>query len=191
MEIKHYSVLKNEVIDKMDIKPDGIYVDATLGLGGHSEEIAKRLTTGKLICFDQDEKAMASAKERLGEYKDRIHFVESNFANLKEELSKLGISKIDGILYDLGTSYYQLTDESRGFTYHGETELDMRMDLSKEFSAYDVVNEYSEEELSRVFREFGDEKQHRRLASAIVEAREIKPIKLNTELNEIIKSVKG
>lgn len=189
-EIKHYSVLLKETIDRMEINPTGTYVDMTLGLGGHSEAIAERLTTGRLVSFDQDEIAIENAKKRLDRF-DNITFVKSNFRHIKQELAKLGINKVDGVLYDLGTSFYQLTDKNRGFTYHGETSLDMRMDLQGEITAADVLNTYEEDQLSWVFKKYGDEKKSRQLAKAIVERREIEEFKTNTQLNEVIKAVKG
>ncbi len=189
--MKHYTVLKSEAIEKLKINKDGIYVDATLGLGGHSEEIAKKLNGGKLICFDQDEKAIEFSKNRLSKYKN-VLFVKSNFKNLKIELEKININKIDGIIYDLGTSYYQLTDEDRGFSYHGENiELDMRMDLNLKIDAKHILNNYSQEELSNIFWKYADEKYSRKIAEKIIEYRENKELKTNTELNKIIKDVKG
>lgn len=189
-EINHYSVLLKETINKMEIDPKGIYVDMTLGLGGHSEQIAKRLTTGRLISFDQDEIAIARAKNRLKKY-ENITFVKSNFRFIKEELAKIGINKVDGILYDLGTSFYQLTDENRGFTYHGESILDMRMDLQGKVTAADILNTYDEKKLSWIFKKYGDEKKSKQLAKAIVERREVVKFETNVQLNEIIKEVKG
>ncbi len=186
--MKHYSVLSKETIDKLKIKADGVYVDATLGLGGHTRLIAEK--AAKVISFDQDPQAMDHAKNELKDF-DNITFVADNFRHLEARLQELGIEKIDGILYDLGTSYYQLTDEDRGFTYHGETILDMRMNPSQSKSALEVLNGYTEERLAEIFFEYGDEPKARQLAKAIVEFRQEQKIELNTQLNEIIKSVKG
>ncbi len=188
--MKHYSVLAKETIDRLKIKKDGIYIDCTLGLGGHTRLLAEAANEGKVISFDQDPNAMAKAKENLQDL-DNIIFIEDNFANIKSRVDELGISKVDGILYDLGTSYYQLTDEDRGFTYHGETKLDMRMNPNQELSAIEVVNQYSKDELVNIFYKYGDEPKAHRIAEAIIEYRQDKQITLNTELNEIIKSVKG
>lgn len=188
--MKHYSVLANETIQRLKIKEDGIYVDCTLGLGGHTRLIAQLATKGKVISFDQDSKALGQAKENLKDLTN-VEYVNDNFKNIKERVNELGIDKVDGILYDLGTSYYQLTDEERGFTYHGESTLDMRMNPDQEFSALDVVNKYTKEELEDIFFKYGDEPKAKRIAEAIVNYRQEKEIKLNTELNEIIKSVKG
>lgn len=186
--MKHYSVLSIETIDKLNIKSDGIYVDATLGLGGHTRLIAEKAK--KVVSFDQDAQALEHAKNELKEF-DNILFIKDNFKNLKSQLENNNIHKIDGILYDLGTSYYQLTDENRGFTYHGESKLDMRMNSDNEKSAINVINEYSEKELVDIFFKYGDEPRARQIAKAICEYRINKKITLNTQLNEIIKSVKG
>ncbi len=188
--MKHYSVLSKEAIDKLKINPKGVYVDATLGLGGHAKLIAEKLEGGRLIAFDQDLEALTFAKKELKNYSNII-FINDNFKNLKRQLENNNISKIDGIIYDLGTSYFQLTTESRGFTYHGEATLDMRMDQNQSLSAYEVINTYSEKELADIFWKFGDEKQARTLAKKIVEKRAIEKIKTNIQLNEIIKDVKG
>ncbi|BDU67563.1 MAG: ribosomal RNA small subunit methyltransferase H [Candidatus Tyloplasma litorale] len=188
--MKHYSVLSNEVIKKLNIKKDGIYIDCTLGLGGHTSLIAKKANKGKVVAFDQDPNAMSKAKENLSKYKN-ILYVEDNFKNIKINLEKLGIKKVDGILYDLGTSYYQLTDEKRGFTYHGESTLDMRMNPNQNISAINILNEYSKDELAEIFFKYGNEKKSHKLAQAIVDYRKNNKITLNTQLNEIIKSVKG
>ncbi len=188
--MKHYSVLAKETIDRLKIKKDGIYIDCTLGLGGHTRLIAEKAIDGKVISFDQDPNAMKKAKENLSDLSNII-FVEDNFSNIKSKVDELGIDKVDGILYDLGTSYYQLTDEARGFTYHGESELDMRMNPSQELSAIEVLNEYTKEQLTDIFYKYGDEPKAPRIAQAIVEYRQNEKIILNTQLNEIIKSVKG
>lgn len=190
MDYNHFSVLKEETIDKLNINPDGVYVDATVGMGGHTKEIAERLSKGKIISFDQDSNAINYCKNKLSKYKNII-FVNSNFKNLKKELSKLGIEKIDGILYDLGASNYQFKDPSRGFTYRELSKLDMRMDVNSKLNAIDVINDYSESKLSKIFKEYGDEKNSSKLAKEIVLIRKNKKIKTNKELNEIITNVKG
>ncbi len=188
--MKHYSVLAKETVERLKIKKDGIYIDCTLGLGGHTRLLAEAASEGTVISFDQDPHAMAQAKENLKDL-NNIIFVEDNFANIKSRVDELGIGKVDGILYDLGTSYYQLTDEARGFTYHGESTLDMRMNTEQSLSAIEVLNEYSKDQLVDIFYKYGDEPKAHRIAEAIVEYRQHKKITLNTELNEIIKSVKG
>jgi 16S rRNA (cytosine1402-N4)-methyltransferase len=188
MEFHHVSVLLNECIDGLNIKPDGVYVDCTMGGAGHSIEIVKKLSSeGLFIGFDQDINAINTAKERLSEYSDRVKFVHSNFENIKSELEKLGITKIDGVLADLGVSSHQLDEADRGFSYMQDAPLDMRMDVRSEFSAYDVVNNYSEDELNRIIKEYGEENWSRRIAKFIVEAREEYPIQNTGELVEIIK----
>lgn len=188
MEFHHVSVLLNECIDGLNIKPDGVYVDCTMGGAGHSIEIVKNLSSeGLFIGFDQDINAINTAKERLSEYSDRVKFVHSNFENIKSELEKLGITKIDGVLADLGVSSHQLDEADRGFSYMQDAPLDMRMDVRSEFSAYDVVNNYSEDELNRIIKEYGEENWSRRIAKFIVEAREESPIQNTGELVEIIK----
>ena len=188
MEFHHVSVLLNECIDGLNIKPDGVYVDCTMGGAGHSKEIVKNLSSeGLFIGFDQDINAINTAKERLSEYSDRVKFVHNNFENIKSELEKLGITKIDGVLADLGVSSHQLDEADRGFSYMQDAPLDMRMDVRSEFSAYDVVNNYSEDELNRIIKEYGEENWSRRIAKFIVEAREESPIQNTGELVEIIK----
>ncbi len=188
MEFHHVSVLLNECIDGLNIKPDGVYVDCTMGGAGHSKEIVKKLSSeGLFIGIDQDINAINTAKERLNEYSDRVKFIHSNFENIKSELEKLGITKIDGVLADLGVSSHQLDEADRGFSYMQDAPLDMRMDVRSEFSAYDVVNSYSEDELNRIIKEYGEENWSRRIAKFIVEARKESPIKNTGELVEIIK----
>ena len=187
-EFKHYSVMLQETIDMLDVKSDGIYVDCTLGGGGHSLEIAKRLDKGRLICIDRDMDAINAGKERLSEHLDKVTFVNSNFKNIKDVLSELGIEKVDGITADLGVSSYQFDTVERGFSYHGDAPLDMRMNREDSFSAYDLVNTYSEDELNRVISEYGEEKFASRIARAIVIERQKKEIKTTLELVEIIKS---
>ena len=188
MEFKHYSVMLNETIEQLNIRPDGIYVDGTLGGAGHSSEIAKRLTTGRLIGIDQDADAIAAASERLKDYKDKVPIVRSNYAQMKEVLHNLGIEKVDGILLDLGVSSFQLDTPERGFTYRSEdAPLDMRMDDRQKLTARDIVNEYSEMELFRIIRDYGEDRFAKNIAKHIVSAREQKPIETTGELNAIIK----
>ena len=187
MEFHHISVLLNECIDNLNIRPDGIYVDGTMGGGGHSLEIAKRLTTGRLICIDQDPNAHEAAGKRLAEYKDRITFVRDNFGNIKSILDSLGREKIDGMLLDIGVSSHQLDEAERGFSYQQDAPLDMRMNPDRPFSAYDVVNGYDEDELDRVIFTYGEERWARRIAQFIVKEREAKPIETTGELVDIIK----
>ena len=187
MEFHHISVLLNEGIDNLNIRPDGIYVDGTMGGGGHSLEIAKRLTTGRLICIDQDPNAHEAAGKRLAEYKDRITFVRDNFGNIANILNSLGIEKIDGMLLDIGVSSHQLDEAERGFSYQQDAPLDMRMNPDRPFSAYDVVNGYDEDELDRVIFTYGEERWARRIAQFIVKEREAKPIETTGELVDIIK----
>ena len=159
MEFNHVSVLLDECIDNLNIKEDGVYVDCTMGGAGHSKEIVKRLSKdGLFIGFDQDKNAIATAKERLAEYSDRVRFVHSNFSNIKEELEKIGVYKIDGVLADLGVSSHQLDEADRGFSYMHDAPLDMRMDIRKPFSAYDVVNTYTEEQLAKIIKDYGEDK---------------------------------
>ena len=180
-------MLLNECIDNLNITPDGIYVDGTMGGGGHSLEIAKRLTTGRLICIDQDPNAHEAAGKRLAEYKDRITFVRDNFGNIANILDSLGIEKIDGMLLDIGVSSHQLDEAERGFSYQQDAPLDMRMNPDRPFSAYDVVNGYDEDELDRVIFTYGEERWARRIAQFIVKEREAKPIETTGELVDIIK----
>ncbi len=188
MEFNHVSVLLNECIDNLNIKSNGVYVDCTMGGAGHSSEIAKRLSeTGKLICFDQDINAINVARERLKEFGDKVILVHSNFENIKTELENLGIYKIDGVLADLGVSSHQLDEASRGFSYMNDAPLDMRMDNRSNISAWDVVNTYSEEELYRIIKDYGEENWSKRIAKFIVEYREAEEIRTTYELVDIIK----
>lgn len=184
--MKHKSVLLNESVEGLNIKKDGIYVDATLGFGGHSLEILKRIDKGFLYAFDQDREAIEYSKERLKNYSN-YKFIKSNFSKMKECLLEEGISKVDGILFDIGVSSMQLDEDYRGFSYHNDMRLDMRMDTDSDFSAYDVVNGYSYEELVRVLREYGEEKYASSIARNIVKDREKAPIETTFELVEIIK----
>ena len=189
--MKHYSVLAKESINRLKIKEnDGIYVDCTLGLGGHTRRLAELLPNGRVIAFDQDSIVLEKAKENLKEFSN-ITFINDNFANLSKRIKELGIEKVNGVFYDLGTSYYQLTDKDRGFSYHGESKLDMRMNINQKLSAFEVINNYDEAELTRIMYEYGDEPKSRKIAKAIIEYRERKEILWNKELNEIIKSIKG
>lgn len=187
MDFKHISVLLNEVLDGLNIKENGIYVDGTLGGAGHSSEIVKRLTTGKLIGIDQDLNALNKASEVLREYADKVILVHNNYENIDEVLSGLGIEKVDGILLDLGVSSHQLDEESRGFSHNKDAPLDMRMDETSSFSAWDVVNKYSEEELEKVIWNYGEERWARRIAKFIVEERKEAPIDTTLQLVSIIK----
>lgn len=188
MEFKHYSVMLNETIEQLNIRPDGIYVDGTLGGAGHSLEICKRLTTGRLIGIDQDADAIAAASERLKDYKDKVTIVRSNYAQMKEVLHDLGIDKVDGILLDLGVSSFQLDTPERGFTYRSEdAPLDMRMDDRQTLTAKNIVNEYSEMDLFRIIRDYGEDRFAKNIAKHIVNARAVKPIETTGELNAIIK----
>ncbi|MER2027665.1 MAG: 16S rRNA (cytosine(1402)-N(4))-methyltransferase RsmH [Solibacillus sp.] len=184
----HTTVLLRETVDGLNINPDGIYVDCTLGGAGHSEYLVQQLSEkGRLICFDQDTTAIENAKVRLADYLDRVIFVHSNFRYLKEELHKLNIHQIDGILYDLGVSSPQLDTPERGFSYHHDAPLDMRMDQTAELSAYHVVNEWSYENLVRIFFRYGEEKFSKQVARKIEQAREIAPVETTGQLVELIK----
>lgn len=184
----HKSVLLEESIENLNIKNGGVYVDATLGFGGHSSEILKKNEKGKLFCFDQDETAVNYSYERLSKIGDNFEIIKSNFENLKEELNKRGITKIDGILFDLGVSSVQLDVAERGFSFHNDSKLDMRMDTSSDFSAYNVVNEYSYEKLVDIFYKYGEEKFSTSIAKNIIKYRENKNIETTLELAEIIKN---
>lgn len=185
---KHISVLLNECIENLNIKPDGIYVDGTLGLGGHSEQILKRLTSGRLIGIDRDESAIRRTGERLKEYEGKFTLVHGNFCDVAQILDDLGIEGVDGMLFDLGVSSPQLDESERGFSYMLDAPLDMRMDNTSPLSAWNVVNEWSEAEIAKILWEYGEEKFSRRIASRIVEKREVKPIETTLELVDIIKS---
>ena len=189
MEFKHKSVLLYETVDELNIKPDGIYVDGTLGGGGHSYEIAGRLSEGgRLIGIDQDEDAIKAARKRLEPYMDRVTIVRNNYCNMDKVLDELGIDKVDGIMLDLGVSSYQLDAADRGFTYNVDTALDMRMDQRQEITAKDIVNEYSEFDLYRIIRDYGEDRFAKNIAKHIVAARQEKPIETTFELNDIIKA---
>ena len=183
----HVSVLLNESIENLNIKEDGIYVDCTLGFAGHSKEILKRIKKGKLFAFDQDGEAINYSKKILDQISGNYEIIKSNFAFIKSELNKRGIEKVDGVLFDLGVSSVQLDEAERGFSFHKDAKLDMRMDTDQSFSAYDVVNDYSKEELEKIFFNYGEEKYSRSIASAIVRERENKKIETTLELTEIIR----
>ena len=187
MNFEHVSVLLNECIENLNIKSDGLYVDGTLGGAGHSSEICKRLTSGRLIGIDQDINAITVAKERLAKY-DFVQYVHRNFSDFKYIADELDINgKVDGILLDLGVSSHQLDEAERGFSYMHDAPLDMRMDIRKDFSAYNVVNEYSEKELNRIISEYGEERWAKRIAQFIVKERENKKIETTFELVSVIK----
>ena len=187
-EFYHVSVLLQECIDGLDIKPDGIYVDGTLGGAGHSSQIAKRLTTGRLIGIDRDPVALKAAGERLAPYADRVTLVHSNFCEIKQVLEDLGIAGVDGILLDLGVSSPQLDEASRGFSYMADAPLDMRMNSEDPLSAYDVVNTWEHSELKRILYDYGEERYAPQIASAICRRREQKPIETTLELVDVIRS---
>jgi len=185
---EHTTVLLKEAVDGLNIKSDGIYVDCTLGGAGHSSLILTRLSAGgKLYAFDQDETAIANAKERLSIYGEQLVIIKSNFLYLKEELEKRGIHQVDGILYDLGVSSPQLDTPERGFSYHHDAPLDMRMDNEADVSAYDVINHWAYEDLVRIFFRYGEEKFSKQIARKIEAARAVKPIETTAELVELIK----
>ena len=189
MEFKHKSIMLAETIESLHIKPDGIYVDGTLGGGGHSLEIAKRLTDGgRLIGIDQDGDAIEAAGQRLAPYSDRVTIVRSNYAQMKQVLQELSIDKVDGILLDLGVSSYQLDNGERGFTYREDVPLDMRMDKRQERTARDIVNTYSETELYHIIRDYGEDKFAKNIAKHIVNKRKESPIETTGQLIEVIKS---
>lgn len=189
MEFQHISVLPDETIENLNIKPDGIYLDGTLGGGGHAYRICKRLSEkGRFFGIDQDEDAIAAATGHLKEFRDKVTIIHSNYCNAKEALSGYGVEEVDGILLDLGVSSYQLDNEERGFSYKYDTALDMRMDRSAAFSAKTIVNEYSEAELYRIIRDYGEEHFAKNIAKHIVLRRKDKPVETTGELNEIIKA---
>ena len=184
----HRPVLLDECIEALNIRPEGVYLDGTLGRAGHSREIARRLSgSGRLICVDRDQAALDAAQERLGEWMDRVTLVHSNFDRVSEILDELGISGVDGMLFDLGVSSPQLDDGSRGFSYMADAPLDMRMDRSEGLTAADVVNTWSQEELRRILFQYGEERYAPLIAAAIVRHREERPIETTLELVDIIK----
>lgn len=186
-EPRHISVLLDECIENLNIKPDGIYLDGTLGLGGHSYQIASRLDTGRLICIDRDETAIERSSRRLAPFADRITYVHGNFSDAAEILDRLGIDSVDGMLFDLGVSSPQLDEIQRGFSYMGDAPLDMRMDGSAGLTAYEVVNTWPEERLNRILWDYGEERYARRITAAILAHRAEKPITTTLELVDIIK----
>lgn len=190
MEFKHYSVLLEETIENLNIKPDGIYVDGTLGGAGHASQVAKRLSEkGRLIGIDQDADAIKAASERLAPFGDRITIIRSNYANMKEELHRIGVEHVDGIVLDLGVSSFQLDTPERGFTYReADAPLDMRMDDRQTLTAKDIVNDYSEMDLYRIIRDYGEDKFAKNIAKHIVAERAKKPIETTGELTEIIRA---
>lgn len=188
MEFTHYSVMLQECLDGLDIKPEGIYLDGTLGRAGHSLQIARRLSgAGRLICVDRDRAALDAAQERLKEHMDRVSLVHSNFADVDAILDGLGIQKVDGMLFDLGVSSPQLDDSTRGFSYMADAPLDMRMDQSQSMTAADVINGWSQDELRRILLQYGEERYAGLIAAAIVRRRQDKPIETTLELVDIIK----
>ena len=188
MDFEHISVLLHETIDNLDIKPDGTYADGTLGGGGHSLEIVKRLDTGRLICMDRDGDALVAAGKRLEAYKDRISFVRTNYDRFSEVLDELQIRGVDGIVLDLGVSSYQLDTPERGFSYNNDAPLDMRMDKRSDKTAADIVNGATKEELTRILRVYGEERFASRIADFILEERQKGEIKTTFALNEIVKN---
>ena len=189
INFKHKSVLLDETIESLNIKPDGIYVDGTLGGGGHSYEILKHLgVNGRLIGIDQDEAAIKAGGERLSEFKDKVTIVRSNYVNIKQVLKELGLQKVDGIILDLGVSSYQLDTPERGFSYRENAPLDMRMDTRSNMTAKDIINGYSEMELYRIIRDYGEDNFAKNIAKHIVRRREQSPIETTDELTEIIKA---
>lgn len=188
MEFKHKSVLLEETIEGLRVKPDGIYVDGTLGGAGHAAEVCKRLSAkGRFIGIDQDQDAIVAASERLAGYGDRVTIIRSNYCYMVSELKRLGIDRVDGILLDLGVSSYQLDNEERGFTYRTDAPLDMRMDQRQSRTAADIINGYDEKELYRIIRDYGEDKFAKNIAKHIVAARREMPIRTTGELTEIIR----
>ncbi len=189
MEFEHTSVLLEETVDNLRIKPDGIYLDGTLGGGGHSYAIASALSSeGRLIGIDQDEAAIEAAGRRLKPCQDRVTLIRDNYCNARHALKQIGIDKVDGIVLDLGVSSFQLDNSERGFSYRYDTTLDMRMDLRQSLTARDIINQYTETELYRVIKDYGEEQFAKNIAKHIVKARADRPIETTGELNEIIKA---
>ncbi|MDD7735954.1 MAG: 16S rRNA (cytosine(1402)-N(4))-methyltransferase RsmH [Bacillales bacterium] len=188
MEFKHIPVLLNETIQGLNIKPDGIYVDGTLGRGGHSSEVLKRLSSGHLYCFDQDKQAIDESYDRLKAISSSFTLIHDNFKNMNARLKEYGVNKVDGIMLDLGVSSAQFDESDRGFSYRYDARLDMRMNRSSKLSAYDVVNSYSLSSLTKVIRDYGEEKFAYQIARQIVKRREIRPLETTFELVEAIKS---
>ena len=189
MEFKHKSVLLNETIDGLNIKPDGIYVDGTLGGGGHAYEVCRRLgEKGSIVGIDQDAEAIEAASARLNDFGEKVTIVRSNYCDMKSKLHELGIDKVDGIVLDLGVSSYQLDTAERGFSYREDAPLDMRMDTRQKMTARDIVNDYTEADLYRVIRDYGEDKFAKNIAKHIVQARAVKPVETTAELSEIIRA---
>ncbi len=188
MEFKHYSVLLSETIEQLHIRPDGVYVDGTLGGAGHASEICRRLTTGRFYGFDQDDAAITAAGERLAAFGERVTIIRDNYCNAKAVLQSMGVEGVDGIVLDLGVSSYQLDTEERGFSYRYDAPLDMRMDRRQSLTAREIVNDYSETELFHLIRDYGEDSFAKNIAKHIVRARADKPIETTFELNEIIKA---
>ncbi|VUW97080.1 16S rRNA (cytosine(1402)-N(4))-methyltransferase RsmH [Dorea formicigenerans] len=189
MEFKHKSVLLNETIDGLNIKPDGIYVDGTLGGGGHAYEVCRRLgEKGSIVGIDQDAAAIEAASARLKGFGEKVTIVRSNYCDMKSKLHELGIDKVDGIVLDLGVSSYQLDTAERGFSYQEDAPLDMRMDTRQKMTARDIVNDYTEADLYRVIRDYGEDKFAKNIAKHIVQARAVKPVETTAELSEIIRA---
>lgn len=187
MDFAHVPVMLGECLDGLKIKADGVYVDGTVGGGGHSSEIVKRLSDkGGLICFDKDEDALKASGARLADFKDRVTFVHDDYKNMPERLDTMGVGKVDGILLDLGVSSYQLDNAERGFSYMKDAPLDMRMDRSQRVSAYEVVNTYGEDEIAKILFDYGEEKLARAIARKIVNRRSEKPIETTLELAKIV-----
>ena len=185
---KHTPVLLNECLSALNIKPDGIYVDGTLGGGGHSGEILKRLTTGRLIAFDKDDDALASTSQKLSKFGDKITYVKDDFKNMAERVKSMGFEGVDGILLDLGVSSYQLDNAERGFSYRFDSRLDMRMDKTASLDAYEVVNTYSKEDLIRILYNYGEESFAKAIVNKIIEARNEKAIETTGELTRLIEN---
>ena len=188
MEFNHYSVMLEETIENLNIKPDGIYVDGTLGGGGHAFHVCKNLKNGHFYGIDQDDAAITAASERLAVYGDMVTVIRDNYRNAKAALKELGVEKVDGFVLDLGVSSYQLDTEERGFSYRFDADLDMRMDRRQTLTAKDIVNQYSEMDLFRIIRDYGEDNFAKNIAKHIVKARQIKEIQTTGELNEIIKA---
>ena len=188
MEFNHYSVMLEETIENLNIKPDGIYVDGTLGGGGHAFRVCKNLRNGHFYGIDQDDAAIKAASERLAVYGDMVTVIRDNYRNAKAALKELGVEKVDGVVLDLGVSSYQLDTEERGFSYRFDADLDMRMDRRQTLTAKDIVNQYSEMDLFRIIRDYGEDNFAKNIAKHIVKARQIKEIQTTGELNEIIKA---
>lgn len=185
---KHVSVLLNETISSLNLNENSVIVDATLGYGGHSSNILERISKGYLFAFDQDSEAIRHSTNRLNAIGTNFTIIKSNFVNMKEELAKCGVNQVDGIIFDLGVSSPQLDEDERGFSFHNDAKLDMRMDREQKLSAYEVVNNYSKEDLARIFFKYGEDKFSNNIAKKIVEYREKKPIETTLELVEIIKT---